>query len=258
MIAGYTNWVSSVTFSPDGRTLVTASGHTGIDTPGEVKLCDPVAGYVRAILSDVRAPGRVRSARQATLHRGGRRTGGVIGEVERATSSALGALDLKDGLIRAGLDGRRQARRLGRSVLLGNGRLTRLLATRDGRDAHPVLPDHSPIVGRVGGQAKLPVPFNRATRLIGLPVHLNVERDRRAARNGRSVCVNERPLDRLCSRSTLTATKRDHGTSGRNRRRVLNVRSMKHLRETRWREGRVPHQARQGANPRRIISYHCS
>lgn len=56
VIAGYTNWVSSVTFSPDGRTLATASGHAGIDTPGEVKLCDPAAGYVRAILSDVRAP----------------------------------------------------------------------------------------------------------------------------------------------------------------------------------------------------------
>ncbi len=56
VLRGYTNWVHGVAFSPDGKTLATASGHHGLDTPGEVKLCDPVAGYVRAILTDVRAP----------------------------------------------------------------------------------------------------------------------------------------------------------------------------------------------------------
>ncbi|MBA4190332.1 MAG: hypothetical protein C0467_20285 [Planctomycetaceae bacterium] len=56
VLSGYTNWVYSVEFSPDGRTMATASGHYSIDTPGEVKLCDPEAGYVRAILTDVHAP----------------------------------------------------------------------------------------------------------------------------------------------------------------------------------------------------------
>lgn len=56
VLSGYTNWVYSVGFAPDGHTLATASGHHSIDGPGEVKLCDPDAGYVRAILTDVRAP----------------------------------------------------------------------------------------------------------------------------------------------------------------------------------------------------------
>mgnify|MGYP002780377672 CR=1 FL=1 len=62
VLTGYTNWVHSVEFAPDGKTLVAASGHYGLDSPGEVKFLDPVAGYVRAILTDVRAPARFGSA----------------------------------------------------------------------------------------------------------------------------------------------------------------------------------------------------
>lgn len=58
ILTGYTNWIYSVEFAPDGKTLVAASGHYSIDSPGEVKFLDPVAGYVRAILNDVRAPVR--------------------------------------------------------------------------------------------------------------------------------------------------------------------------------------------------------
>jgi WD40 repeat protein len=56
VLSGYTNWVSGVAFSPDGKTLATASGHPSINTPGEVKLCDPKSGYVRAILREAKAP----------------------------------------------------------------------------------------------------------------------------------------------------------------------------------------------------------
>ncbi len=55
-LSGYTNWIYSVEFSPDGKTLVAGSGHYSIDSPGEVKFLDPVSGYVRGILPDVRAP----------------------------------------------------------------------------------------------------------------------------------------------------------------------------------------------------------
>jgi WD40 repeat protein/serine/threonine protein kinase len=61
VLTGYTNWVHSVEFAPDGKTLVAGSGHYSLDSPGEVKFLDPVAGYVRAILSDVRAPARFAS-----------------------------------------------------------------------------------------------------------------------------------------------------------------------------------------------------
>ena len=56
VLGGYTNWVYGVSFSPDGRTLATASGHHSLNTPGEVKLCDPRSGYVRAILREFKAP----------------------------------------------------------------------------------------------------------------------------------------------------------------------------------------------------------
>ncbi|VTU02616.1 wd-40 repeat-containing protein : Serine/threonine protein kinase with WD40 repeats OS=Pirellula staleyi (strain ATCC 27377 / DSM 6068 / ICPB 4128) GN=Psta_3332 PE=4 SV=1: Pkinase: WD40: WD40: WD40: WD40: WD40: WD40: WD40: WD40: WD40: WD40 [Gemmataceae bacterium] len=83
VLSGYTNWVYSVEFSPDGRTMATGSGHYSIDTPGEVKLCDPDAGYVRAILTNVHAP--VAFSRDGTrLHVGVR---GGVAELVGATSS---------------------------------------------------------------------------------------------------------------------------------------------------------------------------
>jgi WD40 repeat protein/serine/threonine protein kinase len=83
VLSGYTNWVYSVEFSPDGRTMATGSGHYSIDTPGEVKLCDPGAGYVRAILTNVHAP--VAFSRDGTrLHVGVR---GGVAELVGATSS---------------------------------------------------------------------------------------------------------------------------------------------------------------------------
>lgn len=83
VLSGYTNWVYSVEFSPDGRTMATASGHYSIDTPGEVKLCDPGAGYVRAILTNVHAP--VAFSRDGTrLHVGVR---GGVAELVGPTSS---------------------------------------------------------------------------------------------------------------------------------------------------------------------------
>ena len=78
-LTGYTNWVYSVGFSPDGKTLVGASGHHSINSPGEVKLCDPGSGYVRAILREVKAPAAFAADGKALL-------AGVRGGVSELTA----------------------------------------------------------------------------------------------------------------------------------------------------------------------------
>jgi WD40 repeat protein len=71
VVGGFTNWVYAVGFAPDGRTLMAASGHYSIDSPGELKLCDPVSGYVRATLGDFRAPAAFAGGRLLAGCRGG-------------------------------------------------------------------------------------------------------------------------------------------------------------------------------------------
>lgn len=56
VLAGFTNWVYGVAYSPDGKTLAAAAGHYSLDTTGELKFYDPKVGYVRAIVTEVRAP----------------------------------------------------------------------------------------------------------------------------------------------------------------------------------------------------------
>ncbi|WP_145258606.1 serine/threonine-protein kinase [Planctomycetes bacterium Pan216] len=55
-ITGFTNWVYDVSFSPDGETLAAATGHFSTNSPGELKLCDPQTGHVRATFADFLTP----------------------------------------------------------------------------------------------------------------------------------------------------------------------------------------------------------
>lgn len=55
-LSGFTNWVHSVGYTADGKTLAAGSGHYSIDSPGEVRLYDPQAGYLRTTLEKVRSP----------------------------------------------------------------------------------------------------------------------------------------------------------------------------------------------------------
>jgi WD40 repeat protein/serine/threonine protein kinase len=55
-LKGHSHWVGAVTFSPDGKTLVSATGDRTPNVPGEIKFWDPETGQVRATFTGHAAP----------------------------------------------------------------------------------------------------------------------------------------------------------------------------------------------------------